>query len=209
MKILVLAREEQKKEFHTCPVQAGVEFIWSNTPGDIADHPLIDACIDLSFENKTERVNWLRQLKVPVIINEVIVPLKEIDEDFVRINGWNTMLQRPIIEAACNNEALRTNATALFSLLGKQTEWVDDIPGFITPRVIACLVNEAYMVLEEKVSVEEEIDIAMKMGTNYPYGPFEWSRKIGLSNVFHLLKALSRTQSRYKPSILMEQSVLA
>jgi 3-hydroxybutyryl-CoA dehydrogenase len=59
--------------------------------------------------------------------------------------------------------------------------------------------------LNEKVSTKEEIDVAMKLGTNYPYGPFEWSEKIGLKNIYELLFTLSRTSPRYEPAGLLKK----
>ncbi len=45
---------------------------------------------------------------------------------------------------------------------------------------MAMIINEAWHALAEEVSTKNEIDTAMKLGTNYPYGPFEWAEKIGL-----------------------------
>ncbi|MEO8405832.1 MAG: 3-hydroxyacyl-CoA dehydrogenase family protein [Chitinophagaceae bacterium] len=210
MKILVLGTAEQKEELLTFPADAAIEITWIAAPDHSSSYGTIDACIDLLFENNNERIAWLKQLNASlIVINSVVTSLHILKENFIRINGWNTFLKRPIIEAAVTNEELKEKATALFSLLGRQTEWVADVPGFITARVVACIINEAYMTLEEKVSVEEEVDTAMKMGTNYPYGPFEWSRKIGLVNVFHLLETLSKEQILYKPCNLLQQNALA
>lgn len=71
------------------------------------------------------------------------------------------------------------------------------------------VINEAYFTLDEKVSSKEEIDTAMKLGTNYPYGPFEWSTIIGLKNVFELLTVLSKTNSRYTASSLLQKEALS
>ena len=81
----------------------------------------------------------------------------------------------------------KETAEKIFSCFNKTIEWVADIPGFITPRVISMIINEAYFTLDEKVSTKEEIDTAMKLGTNYPYGPFEWGATIGLKNVYELI----------------------
>ena len=43
----------------------------------------------------------------------------------------------------------------------------------------------------------------MKLGTNYPYGPFEWSKKIGVQNIASLLTGLSQTEKRYQPADLL------
>lgn len=47
--------------------------------------------------------------------------------------------------------------------------------GFIFPRTIVQIINEAYFALGEKVASKEDINRAMKFGVNYPKGPFEWS----------------------------------
>jgi 3-hydroxybutyryl-CoA dehydrogenase len=56
--------------------------------------------------------------------------------------------------------------------------------------VISTIINEALIALMEGVSTREEIDTAMKLGTNYPYGPFEWAEKIGMERVDSLLAQL-------------------
>jgi len=43
----------------------------------------------------------------------------------------------------------------------------------------------------------------MKLGTNYPYGPFEWSAMIGLTRLLELLDALSANDIRYQPALLL------
>ena len=98
-------------------------------------------------------------------------------------------------------------AEKVLSQFNKTPEWLDDISGFIAPRVISSIINEAYFALSEGVSTKEEIDTAMKLGTNYPYGPFEWSRKIGLKNIATLLTKLSAEEERYTPSkLLLEEA---
>jgi 3-hydroxybutyryl-CoA dehydrogenase len=62
------------------------------------------------------------------------------------------------------------------------------------------IINEAYFALDDAVSSKAEIDIAMKLGTNYPWGPFEWAEKIGLNNIYLLLQKLSLTNKRYQPA---------
>lgn len=47
--------------------------------------------------------------------------------------------------------------------------------GFVFPRTIVQIINEAHFALEEEVASKEDINRAMKFGVNYPKGPFEWS----------------------------------
>ena len=46
--------------------------------------------------------------------------------------------------------------------------------GFIFPRTVVQIINEAAFALEEEVASKTDIDRAMKFGVNYPKGPFEW-----------------------------------
>ena len=70
------------------------------------------------------------------------------------------------------------------------------------------IINEAYFAKDENVSTEKEIDTAMKLGTNYPFGPFEWAQIIGIRNIYALLKTLNETDPRYKPSTLLEKEAM-
>jgi 3-hydroxybutyryl-CoA dehydrogenase len=76
--------------------------------------------------------------------------------------------------------------------------------GFVFPRTIAQIVNEAFFALEEEVASKEDINRAMRFGVNYPKGPFEWAE--GKSAYFlTLLQELSvkTGDARYRPSRLL------
>ena len=158
-----------------------------------------DVYIDLLFEFDANRVALLKTLMAPVMINDVSFPLKKIGEPFIRFNGWSTFLDKPVIEASCMDD-LKETATEIFKALDKKVEWVPDTPGFITPRIITMIINEAYYALGDGVSTKTDIDIAMKLGTGYPYGPFEWSSLIGLKNINELLQQLMKLDKKYSPA---------
>ena len=206
MNVLLLANDLQKEELLTIPTLDSIQITWIEATAGFTPGQPFDACIDLLFDNNSERIEWLKNLQVQhIIINSVITPLKDIRQDFIRINGWNTFLKRPVFEAAAIDATLKPKAEELFLCLGRKTEWVPDITGFIAPRVVALIINEAFFALEEKVSTEEEIDTAMKLGTNYPYGPFEWGKKIGFQPIYLLLAALVKEETRYNPSVLLKK----
>jgi 3-hydroxybutyryl-CoA dehydrogenase len=149
-----------------------------------------------------EIVADFNSLTKPVIINSVIQPLAglALPSNVYRINGWASFLNRPVWElAGTANETIET----IFKELNIKINFVKDEPGFISARVIAMIINEAYFALEDNVSSKAEIDTAMKLGTNYPFGPFEWAAVIGLENIVALLQQLYLTGSRYKPSQLL------
>ena len=210
MRVMLLANDELKEELFAQPVSKKIELKWITGPNEFMPDQSIDACIDLLFENTNERITWLKSLQAPlIIINSVMVPLHHIQEHFIRINGWATFLKRPVVEAAAISKPVQPKAEELLTGFGRTIKWIPDITGFITPRVVASIINEAFFTLEENVSTEAEIDTAMKLGTNYPFGPFEWGKKIGLHNIYSLLATLSREKKRYKPSLLLKQTALA
>jgi 3-hydroxybutyryl-CoA dehydrogenase len=64
--------------------------------------------------------------------------------------------------------------TALAQKMGKETVEVKvDSPGFIVNRLMIPHMIEAVKLLEEGVATREDIDKALKLGLNYPMGPFE------------------------------------
>lgn len=147
------------------------------------------------------------QTDKPVFINSVSITLKQLlaPQQLYRINAWPGFLQRPVWEiAGAANDVVFGIATAL----NKKLLFVRDEPGLVSAKIIAMIINEAYFAFSENVSSKEEIDTAMKLGTNYPYGPFEWATAIGLKNINSLLTQLSNAEKRYQPSILLTKEAL-
>lgn len=76
--------------------------------------------------------------------------------------------------------------------------------GFVFPRTIVQIINEAHFALEEEVASKKDIDRAMKFGVNYPKGPFEWSQGKELFVLTLLNELLEKTgDKRYIPSKLI------
>lgn len=206
MKIILLCNTEQQEELTAQGLHASAELIHADDAALLMINEA-DACIDLLFDNSPERIKKLADLRTEVIaVNSVANTLNELPPGSVRINGWNTFLKRPLIEAA-GHDRLKKKTEQLFFFFNKKVEWVPDVPGFISARILASIINEAYFALQEQVSTKEEIDIAMKLGTNYPFGPFEWSQKIGLKKIYHLLTRLSEGQKRYTPAESLRNEV--
>lgn len=200
MHLVVLSNADLRKELLSQTSEPAFEITWVTDVQQLMNHTGADAYLDLLFENTPERIQQLKSLAAPVIINSVINTLGETDTGFIRINGWPGFLHTPTVEASGTNEAAKALAEQIFQQLGKTLCWVPDQAGFVTPRVVSAIINEAYFALEEGVSTKEEINTAMKLGTNYPYGPFEWAAKAGLRNIYRLLQKLEKEHSRYVPS---------
>ncbi len=142
----------------------------------------------------------------PVFINSVTATLAQLKapQNVLRINGWKTFLSRSSWEIA---GIVDENIDLIFEKLQIKINAVADEPGFISARVIAMIINEAYFAVSDKVSSKKEIDTAMKLGTNYPYGPFEWAELIKPDNILLLLQKLNLTSSRYTPATLLVTEV--
>lgn len=200
MKIAVLANDRQWKEMDTAYEQ--VDFYRIESMENIK--PDVDACLLLKGELKTN-FHWTPK---PVFVNAVCTTLKEMDAvpNVVRINGWNGFLARNTWEVA---GAINKPVQDILKALGKETIKVPDEPGFVSARIIAMIINEAYFALEENVSTTEAIDIAMKLGTNYPHGPFEWAALIGVNKIFTLLQKMSIQDKSYLPALLLKAAITA
>lgn len=196
MEIFILADEDQKKEILSISPNEKAAITFASTIPEENNFKDYDVFFILSDYEEIDSVQFAGK---PVYINEVNTTLAELNfpGNFCRINGWNGFLERSIWEVASTQAQKNED---IFHLFNRKVIFVKDEPGFVSARVISMIVNEAFFALGEKVSTEKEIDMAMKLGTNYPNGPFEWARKIGIEKIYGLLKKLSEKEDRYIPA---------
>lgn len=105
--------------------------------------------------------------------------------------------------------AIRTAASQLIESLGATPQWIEDTPGLVAPRLVATLVNEAVFAIQEGVADPETIDLAMRLGVNYPHGPIEWGRQLGFAKILRILEHLQSeyNEDRYRPAALLRRWV--
>jgi 3-hydroxybutyryl-CoA dehydrogenase len=101
------------------------------------------------------------------------------------------------------------NAENFLSSVGLGPAKVPDRVGLVFPRILSMIINEAAQVYSEQTASREDIDTAMKLGTNYPLGPLEWADKIGIDTIYEILSALQRDfgEDRYRPHPLLKEMV--
>lgn len=206
MHIVVIAGGETQHQFNERPMPSltEVKFITSlNDRGADTAHAYFYLLDEIQLRNDAA---VLEGLTVPVFIHAVTTILQHLPSNAIRISAWPGFLSGQSLEIACAVKSLQ-KASTILDALSWSFNVVPDIVGFISPRVIAMIVNEAYFALEEKVSTKGDIDIAMRLGTNYPYGPFEWSEMIGLKNIASLLQQLAITDKRYTPAPLLLKEI--
>ena len=202
MQIAIFASEDQKKEILEKGFSDNVEVVWFNMQHENLNG--FDAVLDLLFDEDEIEKSILTK-NIPVFANAVYTRSENLPENYIRLNAWNGFLSRTIIEVAASSVIAKGKATPILKALNWNFVWAPDEPGLIAGRIIAMIINEAYFALAEDVSSKEEIDVAMKLGTNYPYGPFEWSKKIGIKNISQLLKELNKKDKRYEIAPLLLQ----
>ena len=132
-----------------------------------------------------------------------------------RVVGFATfhpLARRNVIELArgldTGDDAMAA-AGSLVERLGKQSAVVKDAPGLVFPRILSLIINEAVRSLDEGVATAEEIDVALRLGTNYPQGPLRWADEIGLDEVLAVLEGLLEEtgDDRYRPAPLLRKMV--
>jgi 3-hydroxybutyryl-CoA dehydrogenase len=86
-----------------------------------------------------------------------------------------------------------------------------DYPGFIVNRILVPMINEAVFALMEGLATAEEIDVAMKLGTNQPMGPLELADFVGLDTCLSILRILHTElgDDKYRPCPLLVKYVEA
>jgi len=160
----------------------------------------------LPDENESIRYD---EIDVPIFVNTTYCTLSSL-LNRLKVNehkrdsifgfcGWPTFVNRNVLEVTAITDNVE-RLEGICSQLNTEYVCIKDRVGMATPRVIAMIINEAYYTLEEGIAKQEEIDLAMKLGTGYPYGPFEWANRIGLFHVTKLLDVMYEDtgDDRYK-----------
>lgn len=109
--------------------------------------------------------------------------------------------------AATASAPWQAQAGAWLRAAGWQDQRVEDAAGLVVARTLAMLINEASDAVLQGVCSAQAADAAMKLGVNYPAGPFEWLAAWDASSVVHLLDHLDDHYrgERYRVSPALRQ----
>jgi 3-hydroxybutyryl-CoA dehydrogenase len=116
-----------------------------------------------------------------------------------------------VIRGLGTSDATFETVTAAAERMGKQVVAVRDFPGFVVNRILLPMINEAFYALMEDLATPEDIDAAMKLGTNQPMGPLTLADLIGLDTCLAVLEVLHRElgDPKYRPCPLLRKHVEA
>lgn len=155
---------------------------------------------------------------IPVITSSLCIPVSELCS-FSKFPGrligaglYNTFSASKLLEIASSkitDKSILENAENFFNECGINFTKVPDRTGLVFPRILSMIINEAAQVYSEEISSKNDIDTAMKLGTNYPYGPLEWADKLGIDLVFEILSSLQKYcgEDRYRPHPVLREMV--
>lgn len=134
-------------------------------------------------------------------------------ERVMAMHFFNPVHRMPLVELARGLETSDETVMICETVaqqMGKETVVIQEFPGFVTSRISALVGNEAFYMLQEGLGTPEEIDKAIKLGLNYPMGPFELGDLVGLDTRLNNLKYLhEKLGEKYRPAPLLEQYVKA
>ncbi len=125
-----------------------------------------------------------------------------------RVVGMHFMNPVPLMRLVEVVRGERTSDETLAAIvdlakrLGKTPVVSADRPGFIANRVLMPMINEAFLVLGEKVGTAEDIDTVMTLGMNHPIGPLRLADLIGLDVCLAIMDVLARDlgSAKYAPA---------
>jgi 3-hydroxybutyryl-CoA dehydrogenase len=205
MKIAVLGKGKKAEAWKAKNLDPN-SYTWVQ---DTKSNHEFDIFIDLEFDECPQNLlDYLNNSTTIFMVSAVNINLetafhkisrKPMSLKIIGFNALPTMVERDTIEFS--NPYGIENLELVFTELGYTNHTkVDSRIGMVTPRIIAMIINEAFYTVQEGTATERDIDTAMKLGVNYPKGPFEFLEKIGVEYVYRILEAIyeDTKEERYK-----------
>jgi len=220
MKILARGSKNRIKELREKLENVSCEFY------SIDDYELLsanlqdyDIIFDLKFDDKLNQLKYYANLKgITVFVCAVKQQLSKAINDYGRplecnligFNALPTFINRSFAELSIVNALHLSLVQTVMKTLNWQYKLVEDRVGMVTPRIIFMIINEACYTVQEGTASISDIDTSMKLGTNYPFGPFEWANRVGIKHVYETLEALYQDthDERYKICPLLKTKYL-
>jgi 3-hydroxybutyryl-CoA dehydrogenase len=219
MKVLLIGEDDRVEELKT-KLGNNPDLEIERSDGDKdEDFDLYDVIFDLNFDDDPSNLPVYAAMRGKAIfVNAVKLSLSEamyatgskIKCMLFGINALPTFLSQSKWELSLYRRFEMPELEKLMKAFGIDFVPVEDRVGLVKARIIFMIINEACYTLQEGTASIEDIDMAMKLGTNYPFGPFEWCDRIGITSVFETLAAIyeDTKDDRYKICPLLKTKYL-
>ena len=116
-----------------------------------------------------------------------------------------------VIRGHHTSEETLEHAQALLAAMEKEGIVVNDMPGFVSNRVLMLTINEAVFLVQDQVTTAENVDRIFKTCFGHKMGPLETGDLIGLDTILLSLEVLyeAYNDTKYRPSPLLKKMVHA
>ena len=184
--------------------------------------------VDFVIENATEK--WEIKKKIyelidPICPQDVIFAVNTSAISITRVGSMTKRAQQiigthfmnpvpmkktvEVIRGYHTSEETIATTLELLASMGKEGIVVNDMPGFVSNRVLMLTVNEAVYLVQDQVASAEEVDRIFKSCFGHPMGPLETADLIGLDTILYSVDVLyeSYNDSKYRPCPLLKKMV--
>ena len=132
----------------------------------------------------------------------------------IGMHFFNPVPVLKLVEVVRGKETSDETAEAITELardLGKTPAVANDVPGFVSNRILMPFINEAVWVLHDGVAEAEAIDTIAKLGFAHPLGPLALADLIGLDTCVAIMEVMrdGLGDDRYEPCPLLRELVSA
>lgn len=116
-----------------------------------------------------------------------------------------------IIRGDASSDQAVERAFEIARAINKDPVLVRESPGFVVNRILVPMINEAAELFDHGIASAEDIDKAMRLGSNHPMGPLELGDLIGLDIVLNIMNVLldETGDPKYKPALILKRMVRA
>lgn len=192
---------------------------------NLADCDIIIEAIIENLETKRETYRKLDAICKPetifasntssISITEMMTATsQERQRRFIGMHFFNPVPLMKLVEVVrtvLTDPTIYEEALEFGQQLGKVTVRATDRSGFIVNRLLVPYMLDAIRALEEGVGSIVDIDNAMKLGLNYPMGPFTLGDFVGLDTTYYIAEIMFNEyrEKRFAPPPLLKRMVLA
>ncbi|MFC8373722.1 MULTISPECIES: 3-hydroxyacyl-CoA dehydrogenase family protein [unclassified Streptomyces] len=186
-----------------------------------ADFVVENVTEDWGIKEKVyERLDRICRPEVRFAVNTSAISITRVGsvtdrpQNIVGMHFMNPVPMKPMVEVIRGHhttpETIDT-ARRFLAGMGKECIVVEDVPGFVSNRVLMLTINEAVFLVQDGVASPADVDRIFKTCFDHKMGPLETADLIGLDTILKSVEVLyeSFNDSKYRPAPLLKKMVAA